>query len=189
MTKGIYGICGADGGIYVGQAKNIRRRWGEHRYCMRRGMYAWGNDPDLFSFIILEEVQDTSQLYAREQFYFDVFAGRLYNTITVACHYPEWTPERRAKIVAKKTGMKYRPETKPRNISDAATKARAERMRAMRKGMPPSNRKQVILRDGRIFKSCYEFAIACGFKQTGDITVRMAKGLSADDIALARGLL
>jgi group I intron endonuclease len=77
-----------DGGIYVGQTVNVRKRWNEHKNNLRNG---WHSNPILqnawvkygesaFEFKIAEEV--TTDLVVSEQFWIDAYraAGiRIYN--------------------------------------------------------------------------------------------------------------
>lgn len=77
---GIYKIQHIESGkLYVGSAKNIESRWGEHFRQLRRGVHhsaklqrAWNKyGSEMFSFSVLEEVKDPSKLLEREQFWID----------------------------------------------------------------------------------------------------------------------
>ena len=78
MAQGIYkiehrGIC-----VYVGCARNIRRRFNQHRYTLMRRIHrnfllqrAWDKHGEEMQFLVIEEVNDSGHLSDREQFYID----------------------------------------------------------------------------------------------------------------------
>lgn len=81
MNTGIYKITNVKNGkFYIGSAKDIERRWWEHKNDLKKKKHintklqnAWDfyGEPN-FEFIILEVVNE-SDLFNREQFYLDVF--------------------------------------------------------------------------------------------------------------------
>lgn len=81
MKSGIYKITNIKNGkFYVGSAKNIERRWWEHKNDLKKNkhinhklQHAWNFYGESgFEFLILENVSE-SELFQREQFYLDMF--------------------------------------------------------------------------------------------------------------------
>jgi GIY-YIG catalytic domain len=77
---GIYVVtCLVTGGQYVGQSRNIHRRWEDHRSLLKNGQHgrkcwqdAWNeHGEDWFTWEVLEEVSDAADLYAREDHYIE----------------------------------------------------------------------------------------------------------------------
>jgi group I intron endonuclease len=88
----IYAITNTlNGKQYIGQTSNFRARWKLHRRLLKRGVHhcahlqhAWNKyGPEAFAFIIVEYVDDRTQLTAREQAWFDATPDR-YNTAPAA---------------------------------------------------------------------------------------------------------
>jgi group I intron endonuclease len=82
---GIYAIvCTVNNKIYIGGAKNISRRWRDHRSELNRGHHgngylqsAWEkHGSESFSFVIIEEVYDLDMLVSREQYWVDYYDSR-----------------------------------------------------------------------------------------------------------------
>jgi group I intron endonuclease len=79
--------CRENGKMYIGSSKRPKRRLWEHKHFLTKCTHcnimlsrAWEKyGADAFSFDILEVVEDTSSLLAREQFWID--------------HYRSWDPE------------------------------------------------------------------------------------------------
>jgi group I intron endonuclease len=81
MKSGVYKITNTKNGkFYIGSAKDIERRWWEHKNNLKKKkhinpklQHAWDfYGESNFEFIILENTYDC-KLYEREQFYLDVF--------------------------------------------------------------------------------------------------------------------
>lgn len=89
MTKpGIYKIVNkANNKIYVGFATDLKRRWREHKYKLKKGIHsnkhllsAWKKyGEDSFEFEILEEHEslDKDYLLLRENYYIDLLGSKL----------------------------------------------------------------------------------------------------------------
>jgi|SRR5215207_513250 len=80
---GIYAIISPGGSAYVGSSQNIRGRWAEHRYHLKRGTHhssrlqaAYKKHGSQLRFIVLEECS-VDELVAREQFYISQLRARL----------------------------------------------------------------------------------------------------------------
>lgn len=99
MTQGIYLIKNnVNGKAYIGQSKNIERRWIDHKstansnsnerrnYPLYRAMNKYGVDN--FSFSILEEVEDYDQLNSIENKYIAEFnsIAKGYNQMITSMH-------------------------------------------------------------------------------------------------------
>lgn len=78
--SGIYCFTNIENGkIYVGSAKNLRKRYGQHLSCLRLNKHhskhfqnAWNKyGEDKFKYDIIEFVDDISTLLIREQYYLD----------------------------------------------------------------------------------------------------------------------
>lgn len=97
--KGIYSIsCIHTGQRYIGQATNLKKRWGEHKgkllkgkhpnYLLQRLWDTWG--PDGFVFVVLEQLPShTSRewLTVREQYWIDHFKPLVLNISRYADSY------------------------------------------------------------------------------------------------------
>jgi group I intron endonuclease len=77
--KGVYSIeCSVDNKIYIGSSVNIDQRWSNHKKDLKKGTHhsyllqiAWDKfGGDNFIFSVLEETED---MYTREQFYMDKY--------------------------------------------------------------------------------------------------------------------
>lgn len=71
---GVYGIlCLKNGQMYIGQSRNIEKRWSNHQYKLRRNEHyaerlqkAWNRyGKDMFRLIIIEETEE-ARAYERE---------------------------------------------------------------------------------------------------------------------------
>jgi group I intron endonuclease len=79
--RGVYTITNiSTGKVYVGSAVNVRRRWETHRRELRRGAHpnrylqsSWNahGEPE-FSFVLVESVEESTDLVSREQWWLDV---------------------------------------------------------------------------------------------------------------------
>jgi len=82
---GIYAIRGPNDAVYVGKAKNIKKRWGQHRSHLRSGVhgtphlqYAWNKYGETaFVFEIVELVDSQERMIVREQFWLDTLFGTM----------------------------------------------------------------------------------------------------------------
>ena len=73
----IYSITSPSGKMYIGSARDCKKRWRDHAYELRNGSHhskklqnAW-NKYRTLEYVILEEVPDDSQLLIREQVWMD----------------------------------------------------------------------------------------------------------------------
>ena len=83
MTSGIYKITNeVTGKFYIGSAKDVDWRWVEHKrdlrlksHCNPKLQHSWDfYGSEKFTFTVLEEVEpDQQKLFAREQYYLDIF--------------------------------------------------------------------------------------------------------------------
>jgi len=81
--QGIYKIKNINTGkIYIGSSKDIETRWKEHKYKLKNNTHHSSKlqrsynktiDKDIFVFSVLEEVEDSSNLLEREQYYINKF--------------------------------------------------------------------------------------------------------------------
>lgn len=78
----IYKIkCLANGKVYIGQSKNIDKRWKEHRYELNRGIHhsihlqrAWSKyGEDRFEFEIIETCSDQNTADERERYWIEEY--------------------------------------------------------------------------------------------------------------------
>ena len=83
MNQGIYAIRNKlDGKQYIGQSTDMEGRRRHHfqksaNPRLYHAMKTFGKDN--FEFIILELIEDRFQLVVREQYYYDLYAGNMYN--------------------------------------------------------------------------------------------------------------
>lgn len=77
---GVYGIKNQlNGKIYIGSSVNVKKRWRNHKYNLRKGQHhaphlqnAWNLDGEnAFEFILLEELTSSDFISEREQFWMD----------------------------------------------------------------------------------------------------------------------
>lgn len=78
MAQGIYKIEYDGCCAYVGCARDIQRRFSQHRSTLKRGTHrnyllqrVWDKHGDVLSYILVEEVLDQGNLASREQHYID----------------------------------------------------------------------------------------------------------------------
>ncbi len=125
--SGIYAIQNKlNGHQYIGSAVNIARRWDEHRSYLKRGVHhspilqrAWAKYPeDAFEFVILEIVEDVTQLTFIEQRYLDELKPR-YNVSPSAGSNRgiKYRPEVVAAMRLRQTGKRQSPETIAKRIA------------------------------------------------------------------------
>ena len=86
--QGVYMIKNKlNGKVYIGSSNQIRRRWQEHERRLAAGIHAswklqaaynYSHNIDDFEFAVIEEVSDSKQLIAREQYWMDYYDA--YNT-------------------------------------------------------------------------------------------------------------
>lgn len=162
---GIYLIrCNFDGRVYVGQSRRIKGRWYDHLNSLSGGkgspklQKAW----DLyggchFSFEVLEEVTDPSDLESREQHYLDTFqaATRGMNTLPTAGSFHGYTPDEEARRKIGEASRNRSPETlsklrvahlgkkKGPHSSDTRAKISAAQKGIPRGPMPPEKREAI----------------------------------------------
>lgn len=85
-------ICKPTGMAYVGQSKEAKKRWSQHRMHLRRGSHhsprlqkEWSEHGEAsFMFAIVERRVDMVFLHCREQFWMWRFEGRLLNASSQA---------------------------------------------------------------------------------------------------------
>jgi group I intron endonuclease len=83
-VSGIYVIINKKNNkIYIGQAQNVTKRWGEHRYSLKNNRHqnrhlqrAWSKDGEKFFQFKILEYCDIDQLNEREQHYLDIYIPR-----------------------------------------------------------------------------------------------------------------
>lgn len=121
MTQGIYKITGPNDSVYIGSAVNIENRWSVHKNALKNNKHhskylqnIWNKyGKDVFTFSILEVVEDKTVLIDIEQKHLDfIFTvlpkSRIYNTTkyaysTLGIHLSSST---KAKIALSKIGNK-----------------------------------------------------------------------------------
>lgn len=90
--QGIYAVKNdLNGKMYIGSSAYVRKRWNTHIYQLRHNKHhnkALQDDFNLFgeqsfSLVVLEEVEDKSKLYDREQHFLDTVNDK-YNELVVA---------------------------------------------------------------------------------------------------------
>lgn len=120
--SGVYKIVNsATGQVYIGSSANIPSRWSHHRRSLQSGGHdnsflqnAWNKYGEgSFTFSVIEEVSDTTELIEREQHYIDSTGctdrSVGYNLCPVAGRTKglRYTPERRARMSAAMVGNSY----------------------------------------------------------------------------------
>lgn len=148
--SGIYAITSlACGRMYVGSSTNILARWRAHISELRQGrgrssrlQEAWRTYGEgRFSFAILEIVSDKSTLLEREQRWLDYLEAADYGfNMRHIVDRPDWTPERRAKMSAKRMGHAVSPETREKLRQANLGKTHSEESKEKRR-IWSSNRK------------------------------------------------
>lgn len=120
-VPGIYRINGPNGKFYVGSAKNIGRRWIEHKRDLRRGDHgnsklqrSWSRHGETgFTIEVLEIVASLDDLIRREQFWIDSLkaVANGYNILPVAGNSlgTKHSDETRRKMSAAKLGRTHGP--------------------------------------------------------------------------------
>lgn len=96
-SAGIYRIDGPTGGIYIGSAVNLQRRWRSHKQRLNNGVHhakhlqnAWSKyGSDAFTFSVVEFVDNPSDLLRIEQIWLDIVytslePKQIYNTCRYA---------------------------------------------------------------------------------------------------------
>ena len=88
-AAGIYKIVNkTNGKIYIGSASDVKRRWREHKYKLKKGIHpnkhllsSWQiNGEENFVYEILEIVDDLEMLLERENFYIDHYFSNVPET-------------------------------------------------------------------------------------------------------------
>jgi group I intron endonuclease len=154
---GVYAIRNTvSGRVYVGSSYNIKDRWASHRHLLRQGKHhavtlqrSWTkHGPDAFVFEILEVVDDTNQLFTREQYWMDLLGAasptKGFNGYPIAGgpRGHKASPETRARMSTAKKGKPLRP------FSEAHKEA-IRRARMGTKASDESKAKQSAIRKGR----------------------------------------
>lgn len=132
LRPGIYKITNIKNGkFYIGSASNIRYRWTAHKSSLRRNLHGnfrlqrswnkYGNDA--FKCEVIEEIEDKSALFYREQFWMDKLINdksNCYNLLPSAgCNLGfKHSEETKKKIGKAHVGMKRSDATRE-NISKA----------------------------------------------------------------------
>lgn len=123
MASGIYGIKTNDELIYVGQSKNIARRWQFHKYELKnnkhKNIYLQRiYNKQKLEFMVLEYVDDTNNLTLKEIYYINTLKPKC--NMTIPLPDDRWQPsaERNAKISMALLGKKKSKEHR-QNISMA----------------------------------------------------------------------
>jgi group I intron endonuclease len=106
--------------MYIGSAVNIARRWRVHKHYLEKGKHPSTHLQNsyekhtsaVFSYNIIEFVDDKDKLIAREQVWIDFFNPQ-YNKRKIAnsCLGVKRSDEARAKMSAAQKGKKHSPET------------------------------------------------------------------------------
>ena len=72
MTSGVYAIINKKKNkIYIGQSRNIEKRWKDHRNCLDIDVDIKNDGEENFDFIIIEKVKDKKLLHKREQYWIE----------------------------------------------------------------------------------------------------------------------
>ena len=120
MSSGIYQISNrANGKRYIGSAVNLRKRWQTHLANLRHGHHCNSHlqaafnkhGESMFTFAILERVEDSAQLIPREQHFLDMLKPE-YNILPTAgsrlgCRDTEDTRERKSLALSGKHNPMY----------------------------------------------------------------------------------
>jgi len=142
--SGVYTITSPSGGVYVGSAVLVRRRWHQHKITLRGQKHknptlqsAWnkyGEDQMKFALLL---VCSRSDLLFFEQRAIDALKPR-YNICPVAGTTTggRWTDERRERARARMTGTKHSPESIAKMVAARTgrpcSEAAKEKIRAQR---------------------------------------------------------
>lgn len=86
--QGIYRIDGPKGCVYIGSAKNIKRRWYEHKWRLKKNIHhspklqsAWNKyGESVFKFSVIEYVLSVDDLDRIEQIWLNILFTSLDNT-------------------------------------------------------------------------------------------------------------
>ena len=166
---GVYAIRNTvSGRVYVGSSDNIKGRWHGHRYHLRHRKHhasklqrSWTkHGPQAFTFEILELVNDSDQLFVREQHWIDLLDAA--STTKGFNSHPraggprgyKASPETRAKISAVRKGKKFGPLTDEHKAALSLTAVKRyespEQRRELRAyGLMGRNTPKVFSADGR----------------------------------------
>lgn len=132
MASGIYAIVAPSGNCYIGSAKNIAKRWREHRRDLRNGTHhntplanAFAKYGTMLCFTVIETCEP-DELLSREQFHIDArdfttlynvcpqagsATGHRHSEQSIAKMRAVMTPERRANISLRQLGSRHRPDS------------------------------------------------------------------------------
>jgi len=104
VKAGVYEIKNLkDGGVYIGASMNIGRRWGTHKYQLRRNKHynkslqdAWNRYGEKsFEFSVVEEIENKEppfclyELLAKEEHYINTAKSK-YNAIATSRRAWDW---------------------------------------------------------------------------------------------------
>ena len=139
-VSGIYAIVNnATNSMYIGSAVNVTRRLRVHKHYLHQGKHpskhlqnSFNKHSDVvFSFEIVEFVDDKTKLIEREQLWIDFFKPA-YNKRKIAdsCLGVKRSPEARAKMSAAQKGKKQSPETIAKRIAAIKGRPRPPHVRA-----------------------------------------------------------
>lgn len=148
--------------VYIGSSRDLKTRFVEHRANLRANKHvnkklqnAWNKyGEDAFVFSILEVVEDSKNLLAREQFWMDKSdaAKRGYNILPTAgsCRGRVLTAEHKARISAANTGKKRDEAAKEKIRAARATQtANTEAMHRANTGRKRSDAACRAISEGR----------------------------------------
>jgi group I intron endonuclease len=139
-TSGIYAITNtATNSMYIGSAVNISRRWRVHKHHLEKGTHHSKHLQNsyvkhtsaMFSYEIIEFVEDKNNLLKREQVWLDFFKPA-YNKRKIAdsCLGLKRSDEAKAKMSAAQKGKKQSPETIAKRAAALRGKPRPAHVRA-----------------------------------------------------------
>ena len=120
-TSGIYAITNhTNNSMYIGSAVNMTRRWRIHKHHLEKGTHHSKHlqnsyikhTSKMFTYDIIEFVNDKNKLIEREQVWIDFFKPK-YNKRKIAnsCLGLKRSDEAKAKMSAAQKGKKQSPET------------------------------------------------------------------------------
>lgn len=176
---GVYAICDLLlGDAYIGSSINVMKRLSDHRSRLRNGTHnnrrlqaAWtesgaGN----FQFLLLEQVDDWSHLHVVEQRWIDDIRPGFNIASCVASTFLglKHTPETRAKMAARKIGIKRTPlgpfaPAHRKALSDAAKQRCLRQGKKLRvRAAPTRRRERPVEILGIVYKSVLEAANGIG---------------------------